>query len=87
MDELVRVAQSPHRHRVRARVVSTASLWPRPVWCLWPLSMCHVPFSVAQQRVRAPRVETVARAARGTESGPGAEVGHKNPGSRALRGI
>ena len=26
MDELVRVAQSPHRHRVRARVVSTASL-------------------------------------------------------------
>ena len=35
-DELAGVAQPPHSHRVRARVVSTASFWGR---VLWPLSM------------------------------------------------
>ena len=38
-DELAGVAQPPHSHRVRARVVSTASFWG---CVLWPLSMPSV---------------------------------------------
>ena len=81
MDELV------GEWRNRHTAIGSVRVWSRPQ-ASWPRSVAaqHA-FSVAQQRVRAPRVETVARAARGTESGPGAEVGHKNPGSRALRGI
>ena len=38
-DELAGVAQPPHSHRVRVRVVSTASFWG---CVLWPLSMPSV---------------------------------------------
>ena len=115
MDELlVDVAQSPRSPqsagpcRVRARVVSTTSFLA--AFCAQYVAVQHA-FSVAQQRVRAPRVRargrdarertlfalfaetvgvpvgSVARAARGTESGPGADVGHINSGSRALYGL
>ena len=41
-------------------------------------------FRVSQQRVRASRVVTAARWAGGTESGPGADAGQRNPASRTL---
>jgi len=81
MDELVDVAQSPRSRRVRARVVSTASFLA--AFC----GRGQHAFSVAQQCVCVLRVETVARAARGTESRPGVDVGHRNSGSRALYGL